>query len=73
VFIDGRTDLYSDEVINQWLQVMRAEPGWKQVLEDYKVNLILVERESFLDRVLAHDPSWISVYEDDQAVIFERR
>jgi hypothetical protein len=57
VFIDGRTDLYSDEVINQWLQVMRAEPGWKQVL----------------DRVLAHDPSWISVYEDDQAVIFERR
>jgi hypothetical protein len=73
VFIDGRTDLYSDEVINQWLQVMRAEPGWKQVLEDYEINLILVERESFLDRILAHDSSWISVYEDDQAVIFERR
>jgi hypothetical protein len=27
VFIDGRTDLYNDDVISQWLQVVRAGPA----------------------------------------------
>jgi hypothetical protein len=72
VFIDGRTDLYSDEVINQWLQVMRAEPGWKQVLDENGINLILIEKGSFLNRMLLNDPDWTLIYEDEQAVVYER-
>ena len=60
VFIDGRTDLYSDEVISEWLQVMRAEAGWQAVLERYGVNLILVENDTLLDRLLEKDQDWNS-------------
>ncbi len=73
VFIDGRTDLYSDEIISQWLQVMRAEPGWEQILDGYEVNLILVERASLLSRILADNPDWDNVYKDEVAVVYERR
>lgn len=73
VFIDGRTDLYSDEIISQWLQVMRAETGWEKVLDDYGVNLILIERTSLLSRILAMHPDWNQVYEDELAVIFTRK
>ncbi len=71
VFIDGRTDLYTDEVIDQWLQVMRAEPGWQQVLEDYGVRLILIEQGSLLDNALEAGRTWILIYEDDLAVIYQ--
>jgi hypothetical protein len=73
VFIDGRTDLYSDEVISEWLQVMRAEPGWQAVLENYAVNLILVENDVLLDRLLENDRAWKLHYEDGLAVIYQRQ
>ena len=41
VFVDGRTDLYNDEIVNQWLKVVRVEDGWQDTLNEYGVNLIL--------------------------------
>lgn len=71
VFLDGRTDLYNDEVIGQWLQVARAEDGWQQVLERWQVRLILLERTM---PVIQHleDQGWQKLYEDDIAVIYVR-
>ncbi len=43
VFIDGRTDLYNDEIIEMWLQVVRAEAGWDEILDEWEVNLVLIE------------------------------
>jgi hypothetical protein len=73
VFIDGRTDLYSDEVIDQWLQVIRAEPGWQQVLDGYDVRLVLIEQDSMLDRVLELESEWQVVFEDALAVIYQHK
>ncbi len=71
VFIDGRTDLYTDEVIDQWLQVMRAEPGWQQILADYGIRLIMIEQDSLLDKVLEAEGVQELIYEDDLAVIYQ--
>jgi hypothetical protein len=38
VFVDGRTDLYNDEIIGQWSQVVRAEEGWQEVLARWDVH-----------------------------------
>jgi hypothetical protein len=72
VFVDGRTDLYDDAVIGEWVQVMRAADGWQDVLDEYGVNLILVEAGSTLDRVLERELGWLNRYRDDQAVIYVR-
>lgn len=71
VFIDGRTDLYNDAVINQWLQVVRAEPGWQQILDQWGVRLILLEPGM---PVVGHlqKEDWQLFYQDQQAVVYSR-
>ena len=74
VFIDGRTDLYDDRFIREYLKVVWMDEGWEEVLERYKVNLILIESESvlakFLKSGLAQD--WKLAYEDEMASVFVR-
>ena len=71
VFIDGRTDLYDDDLINEWLQVLRAEPGWQAVLERWQVRLILVENGTPVVGQLEQN-GWKQLYQDELAVIYSR-
>jgi hypothetical protein len=71
VFVDGRTDLYNDEIINQWLQVVLANPGWQAVLDQWDVHLVLLETSRPITRVLPFY-GWEQIYQDDQAVIFRK-
>jgi len=73
VFIDGRTDLYQGDVIDQWLQVVRLEPGWEEVLSRYQVRLVLIEKGSTLDRELRDHQGWELRYQDELAVIYAYR
>lgn len=73
VFVDGRTDLYSDEILGEWLNIMRADEGWEQVLDQYKVNLVLIETDSILDKVMGIDMEWNQSYQDSIAVVYQRR
>jgi hypothetical protein len=72
VFVDGRTDLYNDEIIGEWLHVVRADPGWEKILERYGVNVVLIEKGSALERVLELTPGWNLAYQDEKAVIYQR-
>ena len=71
VFIDGRTDLYDDDLINEWLQVLRAEPGWQAGLERWQVRLILVENGTPVVGQLEQN-GWKQLYQDELAVIYGR-
>jgi hypothetical protein len=72
VFIDGRTDLYDDEFIREYVKVTLARPGWREVLDRYEVNFILIESDSILAAFLAEGDEWQSVYVDTIATIFLR-
>lgn len=70
VFVDGRTDLYGEGVLRDFLRVARAEEGWERILEKYKVKIVIVEREIPVVRCLELQKGWRKVYEDSLAVIF---
>jgi hypothetical protein len=72
VFIDGRTDLYNDELINEWLMAMRAEPGWEEIFSKREIGVVLVEPETPLAAVLGEQPGWAELYRDPIAVVFQR-
>ncbi|MBN1810212.1 MAG: hypothetical protein JXA14_00090, partial [Anaerolineae bacterium] len=40
VFADGRTDLYGDEFLRQYLEVQLGRPGFEDTLAEYDVNLV---------------------------------
>lgn len=74
VFVDGRTDLYDDAFLREYLKVVMARPGWEAVLERYGVNLIVIERDSVLATVLESGGTggWRLAYSDDRAAVFVR-
>ncbi|HSS98863.1 MAG TPA: hypothetical protein VLK33_17630, partial [Terriglobales bacterium] len=49
VFVDGRTDLYGDDFLsNDYLKTATGGPGWRDTLDKYGVNLVVVEAQSGL-------------------------
>jgi hypothetical protein len=71
VFVDGRTDLYNDEVIGEWLRVARAEEGWQETLDRWEVRLILLEPSTPLVYRLEVS-GWKKLYSDEVAVVYGR-
>lgn len=69
VYVDGRTDLYSDELLTGWLDIVGAQPGWQAQLEAWDVQLILLEPHWPLSKVLAYE-GWQLIYEDDVSVLY---
>lgn len=71
VFIDGRTDLYNDEIIGQWMCVVNAGQGWQEVLDHWNIHLILVEPDRPVVALLTEN-GWHKAYQDNLAVVFTR-
>lgn len=73
VFADGRTDLYGDDFLtHDYLQTATGEPGWRETLDRYKINFVVMEKDSGLARNLRSEPGWKLDYEDKLAVVFVR-
>jgi len=72
VFVDGRTDLYGDEFLRQYLGVRLGRPGFEETLAAYDVNLILVYPDDALAAQLACAGGWEEVYRDEVAAIWVR-
>jgi hypothetical protein len=71
VFVDGRTDLFGDEIIGEWLQVMSAKDGWQDILDRWQVRLVMVAPGQALDKVLPQ-AGWKLLYQDKVAVVYGR-
>ena len=73
VFVDGRTDLYDDPFLRNYLDVVLMRESWREVLARYGVRFILIERDSVLARFLAEDGGWQQRYADDLSIVFTRQ
>ncbi|MGQ9715796.1 MAG: hypothetical protein ACUVST_13695 [Anaerolineae bacterium] len=73
VYVDGRTDLYGDEVLREYLQVVHLEPGWKEALARRGIRLVVVEAGEPLANRLQADPDWAVLHADRMAMVFVRR
>jgi hypothetical protein len=72
VFVDGRTDLYDDAFLRQYLSIYVADTGWQELLDEYRIQLVFVETNSVLAKFLRTDPAWQEAYRDETAVVFTR-
>ncbi|MGH9579353.1 MAG: hypothetical protein ACRD2R_00040 [Terriglobales bacterium] len=72
-YIDGRSDLHGDALMNEYFDAARGTPRWRQSLEHFQVRSALVEPEAPIAALLDQDPGWKKVYQDQQAAIFVRR
>ena len=72
VLVDDRHDLYGDQFFKDYLKVVFVQPDWKKILDERKVNWIVVQKNSSLGTILAQTPGWKLIHEDGTAVLFHR-
>jgi len=72
VFVDGRADLYGNEVIDQFKTAIELRRGWQKVLDEQGVEAALIPTSSPLAQALALQAHWVVKYRDPKAIVFLR-
>jgi hypothetical protein len=72
VFVDGRADLYGDDLLHQFKTALQLRTGWRDVLDSWKVEAVLVPPSCALAQALLLDPNWHATYSDSKAIILLR-
>ena len=70
VFIDGRMDLYTATIADEYAQVVQLAPDWRTILASHGVRIVLMPPSSPLAVALAAEPGWQRAYADPTAVVF---
>ncbi len=72
VFVDGRADLYGDDMLHQFQRAVHLGVGWDQVLDTWGVQTVLVPPSCALVEALLLDQGWHAEYRDSQAIVMLR-
>jgi hypothetical protein len=72
VFIFGEAALMGDDLLNDYEDVQTLRSDWKTLLDKYGVDYVVYNRGEALANVLATQSDWKLVYEDPEAVIYQK-
>jgi hypothetical protein len=70
VFIDGRADVYGDNFIFSYLDAINLTKRWREPLEEFNVDYVLIDNSNRLSIMLAEAADWQEAYRDEIAVVF---
>jgi predicted secreted protein len=56
-------------LVEEFIQVNDGKPRWRELLQQYGTQTVLVKSNSALMNLLSEDSRWQKVFEDKQAVI----
>lgn len=68
VFVDGRADLYGDEIILPVYRILTGSDEWEEVFAEWEIGFVVVEPEFYLVSNL-EKAGWVTIYKDDLAAI----
>lgn len=72
VFMDGRADVYGDQLIEEFFRMHDGTKDWRILLEHYRIQSVVVSPNTALASLLRDDKGWRNVFENHQTVIFTR-
>ncbi len=74
VGMDGRYEtIYRDEVSKEYFDFIFARDNWRDFLNKYPHDMILVRSNSKIRILLGNDPDWCLAYDGKDGVLFLRR
>lgn len=73
VFIDGRTEVYGDDFFLYYLQTEDLRLNWREPLDDFAVDYVLLPLAHPLAVLLQSSGEWQAIYHDDVAQILTRK
>jgi len=72
VFFDDRYDMYPVAVTDDYNKLLSTKPGWQQVLDKYRINIVVWPRQRGIVQVLEVTPGWTVLREDKVATVLVR-
>jgi hypothetical protein len=69
VFIDGRNDMYGDDLLEAYSTVRNADDGWEAIVEEHDVEALLFPPTAAIVRGFAQDAGWCEALRDDVQVL----
>lgn len=72
VFVDGRTDLFGDDIIGQWQKAVLGDPEWDTIFEEWDIHLVLLQPDRPIIALLKNN-GWQMVYEDSRSILLEKK
>lgn len=73
VFVDGRSDMYGDQFLTEFVHTYKAENDWHEVLRRFDVKTVVLPPEAPLTVALREDPEWNVAFEDKRSVVLTHR
>jgi hypothetical protein len=73
IFIDGRADVYGDEVLLEYVETISAHGDPQAVFDRYQIDHVLFPGDTTLGRWLAESGAWEEVYSDSVATVWVSR
>jgi hypothetical protein len=73
VYIDGRIDMYGDEFVKEYLNIVFGFIDWREPFQRYGVQVVIVSPKSALGTGLRSASDWQEVYKDEMSVVFRKR
>jgi len=68
VFVDGRTDMYGEGILQDWMNLVQAGKDSDGLMKKYDIGIVMVDPGRPLVNGLVRE-GWRKAYEDTQAVI----
>jgi len=72
VFFDDRYDMYPIALTEAYNKVLDLKPGWEQVLDTYRIDIVVWPQDGAVVQVLDHLPGWKRIRTDKVAATFVR-
>jgi hypothetical protein len=64
--------VYPAQFVQQYVGIVNGLIDWRVPFERYRVQIVIVDQDSFLARQLAESPAWERVYDDEMSTVFKR-
>ena len=72
VFVDGRSDFYGPETGNEYIRLVNGGPDWREILNKYGFNLVLLPKELPAVQLLKTQPEWKTTADDGKRILLVR-
>lgn len=72
VFMDSRHNYYGEKIGNEFFQISNGTGKWKELLDSYRINLILAGSDTSLASLLTQSGQWKKIDHDEKSTLWER-
>lgn len=72
VFVDGRNDMYAEQILDDYTVISQADEGWADLVDEYGADALLFPPARPITNGLAEAAGWCEAYRDEEQVLLLR-